>query len=110
MQAQILLIVNRICLHPSVYCFENASLYLIYGVILLAIPSTPNNSSCVWLHIWHHDVKAPEQDMTLGLNSQATNRFPDSLFTQMTLLLLLFISEFISISGKEVAKKSPYRG
>lgn len=47
--------------------------------------------------------------MTLGLNFQATNRFPDSLFTLMTLLLLLFMSEFISISGKEVAKKSPSR-
>jgi len=47
-QAQILLFVNRICLHPSVYCFENASLYLIYRVILLAIPSTPNRAGHVY--------------------------------------------------------------
>jgi len=47
--------------------------------------------------------------MTLGLKFQATKRFPDSLFTQMTLVLQLFISEFISISGKEVAKKSTSR-
>lgn len=74
MQAQILLFVNRICLHPSVYCFENASLYLIYSVILLAIPST-DQIMCMALHT-AHDVKPPEQDMTLGLNFQPTNRFP----------------------------------
>lgn len=56
------------------------------------------------------DVKAPEWDMTSGLKFQAINRFPDSLFTLITLLLLLFIREFISISGKEVAKKPPSRG
>lgn len=64
---------------------------------------------CIARHL-HHDAKGPEQDMTFGLNFQATNRFPDSLFTSMTPLFLLFISECISISGKEVVKMSPSRG
>lgn len=105
-QAQILLFVNRICLHPCVYGLGNAGLCLMCRIIPLATAAAPGRAGAAPAP--HMGWNSPEQDTALGSNFQGTTR--DSHSLSYSGAPLLFISEFFSFRGKGVAKKLRLKG